>query len=377
MSDAWPGGHGPRILLADAWLPNTGDAAITAASLGALRAELPEARVLVCANHTELAGPGYPELRLVPSLAELVAGGSPLPGEADAVISQGGGFLFEHYNSARRLEAHAEVLRLGTPLAFWAQSIGRYADPDSREQLRGVLEAAAIVVARDPETLANLDAMEIRPRRTGLSADVVLLLEPLRRAERGEHIGLILNATAPVPAAGSAVAPAADLFRRHVRLAERLAGVAPVRMFSTVQGFGELTDEIEDDSVHARAIRAALPWRRRRRIDVVDGFLPLGSFIARLDGLRSLVTMRLHAALIAMLHGVPAVYASENFKGVSLYERLGLGDLVVRASDPEPVLAALGRAERLAVELPERLEPLRREAASSVPEVLAAVGLAR
>jgi polysaccharide pyruvyl transferase WcaK-like protein len=377
----WPPGDGPRLLIADGWSLNAGDAAIASATAASLRRVLPRARTLWCESHPGLVLRHYPGLPIVPSLETLVRDQPQLVASADAVISRGGGFLFEHYSAHRRIGAHLRALELGTPLAIWAQSIGRFEDPGNRAALRRALEGARVVVTRDRESADNLAAMEIRPRRLTVTADEALML-PLGRAARpGPIVGLTLNGTAHVPGGGGTQARPSELPRRHAALVEALLARAQganapsiaVRALSTAQGSG--TPEVEDDLPHHRAIRELLPPGAAERMEVLGGFVPLPRMAASLDGLDVLVSCRMHAALIAMVHGVPAVYASANFKGVSLFERLGLEELVVPDDDPDAVVAAVERASALRSGLPRRIRGLRSEARQTAALVVERLGL--
>jgi polysaccharide pyruvyl transferase WcaK-like protein len=376
VSAAWPPGHGPRVLIADAWGTNTGDAAITVAAASALRRALPGVRLLACQSHPRVVAPHYPELVMADSLAELVRTQPELVAAGDAVVSQGGGFLFEHYPSEWRLDAHLRVLAMGVPLALWGQSVGLYEDERARAKLGRVLAGARAFVARDQVTLDHLERMGIRPRRAALGADLALMLPVARRARPGATIGLTLTPTAAMPAGAAARERPPDLVERHAELAARLlADGPPLRAFSTIQGLRRYTDEVEDDGLHHAAIRERLPAAAAERFELVEGFLPLKRFVAALDGLDVLVSARLHAGVVAMLHGIPAVYVSPNFKGAALFERLGLSELVVPDTEPDLILPALDRARALRPALGRRIALLRREARRSTALVTAALGL--
>ena len=99
----WPLGAGPRIVVADGWWANAGDAAIALAMAGSLRRLLGDVRLAFAVHHRALVGPRYPDVRMVAPLHELVEEAPDFVASADAVISQGGGFLFEPYGPGFRL----------------------------------------------------------------------------------------------------------------------------------------------------------------------------------------------------------------------------------------------------------------------------------
>src|SRR5205085_7792225 len=76
-----------------------------------------------------------------------------------------------------------------------------------------------------------------------------------------------------------------------------------VTVLSTAQGLG--SQGFEDDSVVAATAVASLEPERRRRVDVVDGYLGPRAAIEVLGRHRAVVTQRLHPALFALPQGVP------------------------------------------------------------------------
>ena len=107
----------------------------------------------------------------------------------------------------------------------------------------------------------------------------------------------------------------------------------------------------------------------------MEGFLPPDRLRAELRGLDVVISSRMHVALLAMLENVPAVYVGGNFKGTSVYERLGLERLVVPGDDPDRVLAAVAHARSERPSIAARVGRLRREARPVAAAVLHAVGL--
>ena len=374
----WPPGSGPRILVADGWFANAGDGAIVLAMARSLERVIPGVRLLFCAPHRRLVERHYPSLTFVDPLADLLAARPDLAQDADAVISKGGGHLFEHYPNEARFGAYGRLAELGVPLAFYAQSVGWWVDPALRARLAASLESARIVVVRDPESAEHIDRMRIRPRATAVTVDEALMLPIGSTSPPGPDAGVSLNALARTPVAGAAEPAPDGLAVRHAEIVERLAATHPaVRACSTVQGFSAVSDEIEDDALHHARVRDLLSSRAAKRFEVIEGFLPPDRLRAAFRGLDVLVSARLHAALLAMLEGVPAVYVSSNFKGVSLFRRLGLEHLVVEDSDPAEVMAALERARDERASLPRRLAGMRRVARTNAPLVAEALGFVR
>jgi len=375
--DAWPPGPGPRLLIADGWYANAGDGAIALAMARSIRRVLPAARLLFCAPHRHLVEHHYPELAMTDPLHGLAARQSALLSEADAVVSKGGGHLFEHYPAGRRLAAYRAVRGVGTPMAFWSQSVGWFGDLDLRAELKDALEGAALFAAREPETIDNLRAMGIEAR-VRLATDEALMLPVGAPVPQGETVGVAFNALGTaVPGAPFEPGPP-GLADTHAEIVERLAAAGGgVRAASSVQGFGHLSDEIEDDGVHHRAVAERLSAAAADSFEVMEGFLAPERLRAELRGLDVVVSSRMHVALLAMLENVPAVYVSGNFKGASIYRRLGLEQLVVPDAEPERVVAAVAQARSARFSIGARLGRLRREARPVAEALLHALGLTR
>ena len=375
--DDWPPGPGPRLLVADGWFANSGDGAIVLAMARSIRRMLPGVRMLFCASHRSLVEHHYPQLAMTDPLHELAARQSRLLSEADAVVSKGGGHLFEHYPVARRLVGYRAVGAAGTPIAFWSQSVGWFGDRALRDELRDALEGAALFAAREPETIEHLRAMNI-DAPVKLAADEALMLPLHAPVPPGATVGVALNSLgSALPGAPFEPGPP-DLQDIHAEIVERLvAGGRSVRAASSVQGFGHLSDEIEDDGAHHREVASRLSAAAAGSFEVVEGFLTPGRLRAELRGLDVVVSSRMHVALLAMLENVPAVYVSGNFKGTSIFRRLGLERLVVADAEPARVVAAVAEARSQRLSIGARLGRIRREARPVAGALLHALGLTR
>ena len=314
----WPAGS-PRVLVGDGWLVNAGDAAIALAVDQLVRSVWPAAAVLHASYHADLVADALPELAFVPPLDALlvVDGADPMPDgwtsadgerlvrDADIVVSQGGGFLLEHYEPWPRLFAHVRVVDLGVPFVILGQTIGAFRAARARALLRRSLGAAAAVTLRDAPSVAHAIELGADPARVSRTSDLSMLLfpdPPVSPGGRGrEGVAIVLTTH-------EQQAPGDDLDR--ARLSARVLGDVldqtgdeRVTVLSTAQGLG--SRGFEDDGEVATAAVAALEPGQRRRVDVIDGFIGPRGAIEVLARHRAVVTQRLHPALFALSQGVP------------------------------------------------------------------------
>jgi hypothetical protein len=319
------------VLVCDAWLTNAGDGAIALALDRLVRSVWPRAAVLHAAYQSELLGAYLDDLRFAPPLDALlgIKGAEPLPAGwtaatgdelvrgADLVISQGGGFLFEHYQPWQRLLVHARVIEMGLRFTYLAQSIGRFRAARARALLRKTLSAAACVSVRDPESVQHVLEQGAPPDRVVLTSDLALTLfaAPSDVGSSPRGVAVVLSAHDH----GSAAADAASRRRLSTTVLSETVERVPldecVTLVSTVQGLGHLG--LEDDYEVAKAAVHALSARDQSRVDAVAGIRGPTELIALLSRQRAVVTQRLHPAIFALGAGVPtAVLTSASKLGV-------------------------------------------------------------
>ncbi len=310
----WPDGH-PRILLADAWLANAGDAAIAVALDRVVREIAPGAAVLHAAYQWDTVGPLVPDLTFVPPLEDLLGtpwappaprweiAGAALVEQSDLVICQGGGYLVEAYQPLARLAALAKVLAAGKRLALVGISMGSFRDAEHLRYLRAILRGAELVVVRDEASLAH--AREAGAREPVIGTDLALglfadtLATPVSTGTR-HGVSVVVTDHHPIHAARIEQAAVADAV---LRAAIESAGEEPITVWSTVQGDARAARE--DDLELARRLVARLPAPAQRAIAIVEGLVTPDRAIDLVRGSRALVTMRMHPALFAAATGTP------------------------------------------------------------------------
>jgi polysaccharide pyruvyl transferase WcaK-like protein len=378
VNRAWPEGS-PRVLVSDCWLTNAGDAAIAIATQRLIQELAPGAAVLHATYQGNVLNDRYPELEFVPPLATLLevefaeppspewggARGLRLVEGADLVVSQGGGFLMEHYQPWERLFALARVVEMGKPLALVGQGIGAFRLARSRRLMRAIVRGALVVAVRDQQSLLNVIDLGADADHVVLTSDLAWLLvePPTASSTSGEGIGLLVT---------KEQSPGDDAQRQALAnqvLADVVAssGGETVTIASTVQGLGPAG--LEDDSSTAHAAIAALPGSPASDVTVVEGYLTPDQVISTFGSCRAVVTQRFHPAVFALGRGVPAALLLGGDKA-GVLDGVGLDRMVCRhPEDPAARKGAidyvLGANAPRGATLVEQLRPVLDRAAQN------------
>lgn len=373
-------GRAPLILVTDGWLANAGDMAINIATSRSLQSEIPGARVVFASHHRSLVGDRYPELELAPPI-DALAGVSwawttaedlaeaevveRLVEEADLVIAPGGGYLLERYKPEGRIRGYEYLLKRDKRLVFFAQSIGRFADPDLGARLRRVLEAAELVLVRDQ---ASLDV--VREQRDDesvhLTADEAFLFPPVRRVARPRSL-LFTASPHPWERGGANELPDDSFVSELATALTRLLSSGAVRSLtfaSTNQGLGGPRWALEDDSVVADAVLAAMSAHWRNRVAVRRDYLTSWEYAALAAEHTASISMRMHGAILAATARTPTLIANASDKALSLSGRTengiaGIADRSEIAELDELVAPMLEEPRRARLRQDASLEQMR------------------
>ncbi len=344
LAKSWPSGH-PKILITDAWLANAGDAALAIATETLVRQCAPEAAILHAAYHGAELGPRLPELRFTAPLDQLIGSVWAAPAEgweevgptlvagADAVISQGGGFLIEAYQPWSRIASLAAVTRQGVPLALLGQTIDSFVRPPDGD-LHQVMRDAALVVVRDGPSVAHATDLGACDVVLGTDLSLGLFPDPPTQHER-RGIAVVLSDHHPERDRRARLATVAH------RVAEATLAASPgesLTFWSTVQGHPELASE--DDAILAAAVFASLSPAQRARVELVKGYVSPDKAIVLVRQSRALVSMRMHPALFAAALDTPFTLVL----GGQKVEVLAGSHLRDRIVDPSAATAVLAGA---------------------------------
>ena len=334
------GDSAPVILVTDGWLVNAGDVASYLATSAALKRELPNARVPFACHHRELVGHHWPELDLVPPLDPLASVRWPWTTEADLAerdvverlveradlaVVPGGGNLIESYQPEGRIRTYEELLARGKRLAFFAQSIGSFADRELANRLRAVLEAAELILVRDEPSREVVRGLLGDVSNLHLTADEAFLFEAPQRVPRPRTLLIVASAHPWFRGTGESElqeSHLAALARSVVRMLESEV-VRRVTLASTAQGFGPTGQALEDDALAAAQVYEAVPPNLRNRVELRTEYLPPAAFTELASAHAATVSMRMHGAILAAVAGTPALLANTSDKARDLATRSG------------------------------------------------------
>jgi colanic acid/amylovoran biosynthesis protein len=243
--------------------------------------------------------------------------------DADLVISTPGGFLHEYYDIETTLRGFGIAARLGKTLVLFAQSIGPFSTAARREAVGRALAPAALIAVRDSLSVRHLADCGIAGERVVQVPDAVFLWRRFTRE-------LYAAKSGPPKRAGFCFREwprGDDEQRRRIivkarRLVEHVAsrGVQELVFVSTCQG---VPGYVDDSELSIRIVAGLDP--SLRRLCVVDRrrYHP-EELIRVLAGCDIFAGMRLHACLLAMLGGTPAMGLAYESKTPEIYRQLGL-----------------------------------------------------
>lgn len=282
--------------------------------------------------------------------------------DADFIVASGGTYLVENYAIEPRLLEFRVAMRLRAPLALFTQSMGPFGRR-SAERLRPVFEYCRLVLLRDEPSLGHLCSTGAGDVHTAVVADAAFALgdgaavaaarSPATRSNRPLRVAISVRDW-PFFRSKSGAQGMRDVVAAFAALTEHLVTVhgAQVTFVSTCQGIPEYW---KDDARPAREIVAALAARGSRtgRVSVDDVFRTPDGLIEQYRTFDLVVSMRMHAAILALAAGVPVLPVAYEPKTQHLFDRLGFGDWVL---DVETVgernLCAM--CDRVLAELPAR-----------------------
>ncbi|MEH1013945.1 polysaccharide pyruvyl transferase family protein [Micromonospora sp. CPCC 206060] len=404
---------------------NLGVGALRAATLGAVLARVPQARVTVFddgwgerAGHAFVAGhpvpielvgarhsrryhrpESYLNMRVSAALGGLGNVGLARIDAADVVLDASGGDSFSDLYGAHRFRSVTWPKRLallrGRPLVLLPQTYGPFRHPRARAQAAALTRGAAMAWARDPDSyaaLVDLLGADVDPARHREGVDVAFALAsrppggPLRHrlagwfaAADGPVAGVNVSGLLTRPEGRARFGLVADPGRVARRLGERLLAEADTRV--VIVPHVRTPGGPDDDTAASAQLYAALATRHPGRVLLLPrGLDPHQTkwVIARTSWFCG---MRMHATIAALSSAVPAAVVAYSRKARGVFACLGQQRHVAdarRLGDDEllDVLLTSWRdravaAAELAVGTPEVV----RRAGAQVDEILAwAVG---
>ncbi|HXF82247.1 MAG TPA: polysaccharide pyruvyl transferase CsaB [bacterium] len=328
---------------------NTGDEAVLAAMLAALRARLPASRITVLSADPA----GTRRLHSVHSVPRLGAGVVRALAGADLFLS-GGGSLFQDETSHRSALYYLGILALAEIVSrramVFAQGIGPLRRGWIRRLAALVLNRAHLITVRDEDSLRTLRELGVR-RPAHVVADPAFALQPAPE----DHVRELIGAGGAGPRIGVALRPwRGDAY--VPALVEALQGVRQ----AAGAGVVVFAFHPERDLPLARAVAEALGAR-------LVAALPPREMVAAVGMMDVMVGVRLHALIAAVATGVPPVGLSYDPKIDALFRRIGVGHLLPLAGLQagqlqQAVLAAWQSRDELRPQLLRLHAALREEA---------------
>jgi colanic acid/amylovoran biosynthesis protein len=287
---------------------------------------------------------------------------------ADAVLATGGTYFVEHYPIRTRAHELMAAHALGRPVYLLTQSLGPFLHRNNRRLMARALRGVERVFVRDERSRGNLVGLSVPEDRVVVCPDAAFALAdeaPRRRA----HTGPLRIAVSVREWKHFRTRPAAEgrgAYRAAVAaVVGRLAAQgAEVSFVSTCQGVAEYWT---DDARFARSlVDELLPDAPGIQVD--GAFRSPSELVEHLRNFDLVIATRMHAAILALVAGVPVVPIAYEFKMTELFASLGMPWLVedietiTAARLDERVTGALARLDGLRAEIEHTVPALRRGA---------------
>ena len=402
-----------RILLTGTYNShNKGDAAMELVARDRIRAELPDADVVISSPFPALDAPFYApstvvfcsRRRLIRASLELcaallwrllrAAGGRELPAllpgaamaatrRATLVIDLSGDMLTESSGAHVAYSHFIPLLRaviLGTPFLLCAQSIGPFRL--TRPLARFLLRRAAGITVRERVSRDYLISLGLEATLIEQTADLAFLLEPAP-AERAREImvdeGVPLDATCLI---GLSVSRLIEARYRKLNPRARSRDFAAL-MAAVIDELAEREGAIvvlvphvtgpstaKDDRRIGREIRELVS--RPDVLRSLEGDYRPEELKAVIAQCRAFVGARMHANMAALASGLPTVALAYSHKTHGIMAACGLSDLVLPIERLEEdtllslIRTALARRDTVKTELAEKVAAQRRAAAANL-----------
>ncbi len=367
----------PRVFISGYYgYANTGDEAILAVLLTALRARVPGVAIEVLSGRPEQTAAAHQVQAVLWSdpaaIARAVAA-------ADLVITGGGG-IFHDYGGFSEdgllsegnwgLGFHVTAGLLAAlyqkPHMICAVGVGPLFSEQGRMYTRAVCEAAQAVTVRDDGSRQLLVRIGVAPEKVALTADLAFLLEPAPQNRAAEIL-----AAEGIAGGGWPLAVVVRHWEHQVQgrvweaeLAAALDAVVERRPEARIVliPFQQFPGQQEDDHAAAGRVRAAM--NRRQAASIVAGRYTPAEKLALLAACRAVVAMRLHAVIFSLSAGVPFVALAYDDKVRQTVHRAGANACSIELDQlrRQTLLDSL----ELALNAPARAQPPRQLARENI-----------
>jgi colanic acid/amylovoran biosynthesis protein len=308
---------------------NGGDEALLRALVSGLFGRWPDCQVTVLCKDVELSKKQLPDLHLASDLEfanseESRKNTLECYRAADVVLSAPGGFLHDHYSIEERLQGFELALQLSKPLILVGQSIGPFWKRKSIKRVRQVLNRVSCVCVRDQISSRYLARCGVDSSRIRITADLAFLwrrIAPELFNPKSESKIRIIGLSLRVWPLGDQVVQQQTIAKAEQLCRHILSdGDKRILFLSTCQGVPGYVD----DSHIALQVRDRLPENLRSRCDIDRARYGPVQLMQALGQCDAFIGMRLHACILAMLAGVPAMGLGYEDKTQEIFRQMGL-----------------------------------------------------
>ena len=324
-----------KFLITNSVPLNGGDEALLRALIIALGRRWPDSQVTVLCKDLERCRGLLPDLNLISDLEftrtkEERESTLQCYRTADIVLSAPGGFLHDHYPVQERLRGFEVALGFDKPVVLMAQSIGPFWKHRSIKHVRDVLNRVSCICLRDEISREHLIRCGVDASKIKITGDAAFLwheiapelFKPVANREM-RKVGLSFR---PWPLGDRA------MLRETIVKAEQLCrhilsnDENEILFLSTCQGVPGYID----DSQVAEQICDLLPKDLQHRCEIDSSRYRPADLIRAFGQCDAFIGMRLHACILAMLAGVPAMGLGYEDKTEQIFSQMGLDNYQVR-----------------------------------------------
>jgi polysaccharide pyruvyl transferase WcaK-like protein/2-polyprenyl-3-methyl-5-hydroxy-6-metoxy-1,4-benzoquinol methylase len=318
-----------KFLITNSVPLNGGDEALLRALVAALVRRWPNSEVTVLCKDLPLCRKQLPDLHLASDLEfadteESRRNTLECYRAADIVLSAPGGFLHDHYPIQERLQGFETALRLSKPLILIGQSIGPFWKHASIKRVRQVLNKASCICLRDQISSRHLAKCGVNPSKIRITADAAFLwhrISPELFQPKKESNTRLVGLSFRVWPLGDEIGLQHTIDKGEQLCRHILADSDKRILFlSTCQGVPGYVD----DSQVALQIFHRLPDNLQLRCDIDRARYGPVELMKTLGQCDAFIGMRLHACILAMLAGVPAMGLGYEDKTEEIFRQMDL-----------------------------------------------------
>lgn len=369
-----------KALILNTMVANGGDAAILISTLRMLRSEYgDDVDVSVCCEHSQAVAKLYPEIRFRKRLNEVWAHARAIRGlgrllarvlklrfelassvylrfsrtigglfltkaerelideyaSANLLVVSGGTYLVERYGLDTMMADFRLMLRSGTPLVLFTQTIGPITSPGYRRTLRRVFSRAKLILARDQATVEVVGNICPYCQNVHICSDTVFALADVQRIREKAACPLSAGLRVAISVRDWPFFTSVESRRGMQRYRQAIADVcdwlvqrfnAEITFVSTCQGIEEYW---ADDSKTAEQIIQRLAPKTCEQVFLDNRFHRPSDLLEALRSFDLAISTRMHVGILSLCAGCAVVPITYETKTDSLFAQLEMQNLPV------------------------------------------------